>query len=212
MQTLSYSLWDLVPWQGIELRFPALGVWSLSHWTIREVPPRSWTVCFNLHCILFSDWFLILSSHNPLFLCKTEGHLWKLMLITASYLWLLASLPPSSHGLRCFHLFWITLPSSLWNTEQRRSEQEPLLYLLQPCEWWQDVTGEMGSAYLCQTNNSVITPVLFTSIPLSCLTAAPMSRLGSWRTNTLDSKQRFKGYLIRGEKRSNWGDYMNLRN
>ena len=70
------------------------------------------------------------------------------------------------------------------------------------------MTGEMGSAYLCQTNNSVITPVLFTSIPLSCLTAAPMSRLGSWRTNTLDSKQRFKGYLIRGEKRSNWGDYM----
>ena len=110
MQTLSYSMWDLVPWQGIELRSPALGVWSPSHWTTREVPPSSWTVCFNLHCILFSDRFLTLSSHNPLFLCKTEGHLWKLMLLTASYLWLLASLPPSSHGLRCFHLFWITLP------------------------------------------------------------------------------------------------------
>ena len=31
----------LVPWQGTELVPPALGVWSLNHWTIREVP-----VCF----------------------------------------------------------------------------------------------------------------------------------------------------------------------
>ena len=130
------------------------------------------------------------------------------MLITASYLWLLASLPPSSHGPRCFHLLWITLPSSLWSTVCAKALRAGTPVIMhQPCEWWQDVTGEMGSAYLCQTNNSVITPVLFTSIPLSSLTAAPMSRLGSWRTKTLDSKQRFKGYLIRGEKRSNWGDY-----
>ena len=32
------SMWDLVPWPGIELRPPALGAWSLSHWTTREVP------------------------------------------------------------------------------------------------------------------------------------------------------------------------------
>ena len=31
-------MWDLVPWPGIELRPPALGVHSLSHWTTREVP------------------------------------------------------------------------------------------------------------------------------------------------------------------------------
>ena len=35
---LSYSMWDLVPWPGIEPRSPALGAWSLSHWTTREVP------------------------------------------------------------------------------------------------------------------------------------------------------------------------------
>ena len=34
MRTLSYGTWDLDPWPGIE---PQLG--SLSHWTIREVPP-----------------------------------------------------------------------------------------------------------------------------------------------------------------------------
>ena len=32
------SMWDLVPRPGIEPRPPALGVWSLTHWTTREVP------------------------------------------------------------------------------------------------------------------------------------------------------------------------------
>ena len=38
MQTLSFSMWGLVPWQGIEPWTPSSGTWSLSHWTIREVP------------------------------------------------------------------------------------------------------------------------------------------------------------------------------
>ena len=37
-QDLRYSMWVLGPWSGIEPGSPALGVWSLSHWTIREVP------------------------------------------------------------------------------------------------------------------------------------------------------------------------------
>ena len=32
------STWDLVPLPGTEPRPPALRVWSLSHWIIREVP------------------------------------------------------------------------------------------------------------------------------------------------------------------------------
>ena len=36
--SLSWSMWDLVPWPGIKPRAPALGVQSLSHWTTREVP------------------------------------------------------------------------------------------------------------------------------------------------------------------------------
>ena len=35
---LSCGMWDLVPWPGIELGRPALGAWSLSHWTTREAP------------------------------------------------------------------------------------------------------------------------------------------------------------------------------
>ena len=31
--TLSCSMWNLVPWPGIEPGPPPLGVWSLSHWT-----------------------------------------------------------------------------------------------------------------------------------------------------------------------------------
>ena len=34
---LSCGTWDLVPQSGIEPRPPALGVWSLTHWTTREV-------------------------------------------------------------------------------------------------------------------------------------------------------------------------------
>ena len=34
----SYSMWDQVPLPGIKTRSPALGAWSLSHWTTREVP------------------------------------------------------------------------------------------------------------------------------------------------------------------------------
>ena len=38
MQTLSCGMWDLFPWPGIEPTPPALGTWSLTHWTTREVP------------------------------------------------------------------------------------------------------------------------------------------------------------------------------
>ena len=34
---LTCSMWDLVPWSGIEPQSPALGVHSLSHWTTRKL-------------------------------------------------------------------------------------------------------------------------------------------------------------------------------
>ena len=37
MRTLSCGMWDLVPWPGIKPGPPALGAWSLTHWTTREV-------------------------------------------------------------------------------------------------------------------------------------------------------------------------------
>ena len=37
MRTLSCSMWDLVPWTGIDPGPPVLQPWTLSHWTIKEV-------------------------------------------------------------------------------------------------------------------------------------------------------------------------------
>ena len=34
----SCGIWDLFPWPGIKTGLPALGAWSFSHWTTREVP------------------------------------------------------------------------------------------------------------------------------------------------------------------------------
>ena len=55
IQTLSCSCeplpvpHDLVPWPGIELGPPALGAWSLSQWTTREVPLWSTKCAITLY-------------------------------------------------------------------------------------------------------------------------------------------------------------------
>ena len=50
--TLSCGMWGLVPWPGTEPGSLALGVWSLSHWTTREVPVQkffeSWLAAPNV--------------------------------------------------------------------------------------------------------------------------------------------------------------------
>ena len=38
MQALGCSMWGLAPWSWIKPRLSALGVWSFSHWTTRNVP------------------------------------------------------------------------------------------------------------------------------------------------------------------------------
>ena len=59
----SCSTWNLVSWPGIEPGPPALGAWSLNHWTTREAPWKS----FNMY-MLFSNslssrvFFIIFSS------------------------------------------------------------------------------------------------------------------------------------------------------
>ena len=40
-------MWDLVPWPGVKPRPPALGTWSLSHWTTREAPWMQVLSLFN---------------------------------------------------------------------------------------------------------------------------------------------------------------------
>ena len=65
---LCCSMWDLVPWPGIRLQFPALRAQNLSHWTTREVPPM---VHFNhLYSKDGKVEGLVLVTN------KQEGHQW----------------------------------------------------------------------------------------------------------------------------------------
>ena len=45
------STWDLVPRPGVELKSPALGAESLSHWTTKEVPHTFLNPHFDNTCI-----------------------------------------------------------------------------------------------------------------------------------------------------------------
>ena len=56
--SLHCGIRDLVPWPGIKSGLPALGVWSLSHWTSREVG----AICF-FFLISFRD-----QSHQCIYL------------------------------------------------------------------------------------------------------------------------------------------------
>ena len=78
MKSLIFScgMWGLIPLPRIKLGPPALGVWSLSHWTTREVPRpgTSWRhgnccihLCLTL-CITHSvlkNIFFTASSRSP---------------------------------------------------------------------------------------------------------------------------------------------------
>ena len=66
MWTLSCSVWDLVPRAGIEPGPPALGAWSLSYWTTREVPTHLFArPSLTSHCkILTSPWDKWLETHG----------------------------------------------------------------------------------------------------------------------------------------------------
>ena len=91
---LSCGMWDLVPWIGLELGPPELGAWSLSHWTITEVPPNTycpsgtsallalgviitWHLCIKIQLTSPCPWWwsasLLHLIHRPLW--SREPHL-----------------------------------------------------------------------------------------------------------------------------------------
>ena len=50
---LNWDIWDLIPWPGVKLQPPALGVQSLSCWTTREVPTTAFLWVFEYSCVHF---------------------------------------------------------------------------------------------------------------------------------------------------------------
>ena len=57
MWTLGYSMWDLVPWPGIESGPSALGVRSPSHWTTKSLG-RFFNLINFFFTVLHSMWDL----------------------------------------------------------------------------------------------------------------------------------------------------------
>ena len=55
-QTLSWGIWDLIPWPGIKPWPPALGAWSLSHWITEE---------FLQDALLLASSFTLMISFGP---------------------------------------------------------------------------------------------------------------------------------------------------
>ena len=76
MPGLNCSMWDLIPWPGIEPGPPTLGAWSLSPWTSREIPIM---VSFDKHMFLIlmkykTSVFFLLHTHTHTHTHKHYGH------------------------------------------------------------------------------------------------------------------------------------------
>ena len=64
-QIFSCDVWYLVPWPGIKPGPPALGAWSFSHWTTREVPQISFDLCLYLSGICLGGYLLGYVCFHP---------------------------------------------------------------------------------------------------------------------------------------------------
>ena len=77
------STGDLVPWPGIEPGSPALGTWSLSHWTTREVPGQfifSWVwptslLAAYIQFVLLRPW--VIDEADSVSDFRTEHGAWR---------------------------------------------------------------------------------------------------------------------------------------
>ena len=68
MRTLSYGMWDLVPWPETQFRPPALGAWSFNHWTIRVVPIAQFWIMFLMVIFVplaFLSFYQFISKLSP---------------------------------------------------------------------------------------------------------------------------------------------------
>ena len=66
-------MWDLISWPGIEPGFSALGAWSLSHWTTREVPC---SLYFKKYLFIYTLYLTVLGFHCCLVFfssCSEQG-------------------------------------------------------------------------------------------------------------------------------------------
>ena len=112
----SCSMWDLliVPWQGMVLRPPALGAWSLNHWTTRKVSCLASSYLLqgfvskvnkNIYCVNILGW-RTLSLCTVLALVVIVLFL-KLISISFYFLGALCSLLKQNPSVLLNHLIWL---------------------------------------------------------------------------------------------------------
>ena len=106
----SCGIQDLVPWPGIEPGPPAMGPWSLNHWTTREVPLFTFFFFFfNLFIIYFWLCWVFVAVHGLSLVAASGGHSslrcagfslsWLLLLQSMGSRW--AGSVVVAHGLSC---------------------------------------------------------------------------------------------------------------
>ena len=138
---LSFGMWDLVPWPGIEPMAPAPGAQSLSHWTTREVPGfYSFTLSANISWAPSPSSKVRPSSrrhHSYFMFCEWRSGV------------------PHSHYIFCkwylfqFNMTWIVSPGvghpawywmGNWNEQNNHSALQELnennWVLMLFCIWW----------------------------------------------------------------------------
>ena len=144
MWTLSWGMWDLVSWPGMEPGPPGLRRWSLSHWATREVPLQT---CLNM------KWFIQIMCSNIWHI--VDVHLMLILFSPPIFLRENSSLPllthkkirhPSfwKHWEGSFHPFFCLLTSSpregkryIWlaRFEERIYNRVPCVHTELLCKW-----------------------------------------------------------------------------
>ena len=103
---LYYSMWDLVPWLGIEPWPSAMGVWILSHWTTREVTKQHFFFLYKYVLIIAWD---ILTSKSIAYL-KFQFN-WMSYFYLSNWLALPSTPPPTVVSLMAEHVSsWSWIP------------------------------------------------------------------------------------------------------
>ena len=138
LQVQHASLWDLIPWPEIEPRPPALGVWSLSHRTTREIP-----YLYSLHRgsnIWIGSWRYLYNLRESNRKQRIEGRGW----LNDGSVWL-------EYGLYRKESWFVTLEDSWCQTLRELEYQAEKSGFI----WW-----EMGKHWLKKKQNNFIEVVL----------------------------------------------------
>ena len=106
-------MWGLVPWSGVKPEPPALGAWSLSHWTTREASPLALDLIDSI-----AKGCLLVDAPPTSMLCSLP---WRQVLCFFCHLRVPRAQDTAWPSPRCsMRFFWMSgSPLSIWKRWQR---------------------------------------------------------------------------------------------